>query len=65
MKVLYNGKEIEINTELEKGELELDLVEEESSSLDDTMEFNLINERYDNNLEDTKEFYFLGDDSCE
>lgn len=65
MKVLYNGKEIEINTELEKGELELDLVEEESSSLDDTMEFNLINERYDNNLEDTKEFYFFGDDSCE
>lgn len=64
MKVLYNGKEIEINTELEKGEAELDLVEEENSNLEDTIELESIKD-LNNNLEDTKEFYFLGDESRE
>lgn len=65
MKVLYNGNEIEINTELEKGEVELDLADEEDSiDLEDTMELDFGEESY-NKLENTAEFFFVGDDSCE
>lgn len=41
MKVLYNGEEIDIDTNLEKGEMELDLFDEEDSDLEDTIELDL------------------------
>lgn len=41
MKVLYNGEEIDIDTNLEKGEMELDLFDEEDSDLEDTIEIDL------------------------
>ena len=47
MKVLYNGEEIDINTNLEKGEMELDLFEEDD--LEDTIEIDL------NDLKDVKD----------